>query len=58
MHYSVSPKPAERRPPTFWPLLPQDDARMSPALEASEEEENRRLKTLVIRLAKVILRMS
>ena len=54
MHHSVSPNAAARDPPTLWP---QDDARMALALQASREE-NRRLKTLIISLAEVILRMS
>jgi hypothetical protein len=54
MHHSVPPNATARDPPTLWP---QDDARMARALQASREE-NRRLKTFIIRLAEIVLRMS
>jgi hypothetical protein len=57
MQHTVSPVALERAPPTLWPLIPQYDTQMALALEACEVE-NRRLRTLVIRLAEVILRIT
>ena len=46
---------AERKPPTFWPLSPDDEMQMTVAVR-SLEEENIELKELVVRLSETILR--
>jgi hypothetical protein len=45
----------ERKPPTFWPLSPDDEMQMTVAVR-SLEEENIELKELVVRLSEPILR--
>ena len=46
---------AEQRQPTLWPQSLRDEMRMKVALD-SLENENRRLKELVVRLSETILR--
>lgn len=45
-----------RGPPTLWPLCSRDEMRMMLAIQACEEE-NRYLKTLVVTLSEIVLRI-
>jgi len=50
--------PTERNSPTLWPISPGEKTSMETSMEIAMEarqEENRSLKTLVVRLSEIIL---